>query len=107
MTTPSHWMNVTGILPGTLIVTVAASVVLATVVLEMFALRLEGGGSLTTMFPGFVYTNVLILKVRLVEAAVLFLTSIARRALGWSLWTIDLAYRARVSRQYFSQHSDH
>lgn len=60
-----------GVLSALLVGTVGISAVLGAIVLDVFAIRLAGGGSLTTMFPGFVYATALIFKVSLIEAVVL------------------------------------
>lgn len=70
------------VLPAILLATVTLSAVLGAVVLELFAIRVEGGGSLTTMFPGFVYANAMILKISLLEVACLFILGIAIYFIG-------------------------
>ena len=74
-----------GILAATFGGTLAVSVVLTTVLLDSFLIRFDRG-SVTTMLPGFTYGNALILKVGLIEAAILgvfaFVTMAAGRNTG-------------------------
>ena len=71
--------------PGILTVafagTTAVSVVLTAVLLDSFLIRYDRG-SVTTMLPGFVYAIALILKISLVEAAVLGVFAFVTTALG-------------------------
>lgn len=73
------WTVFPGVLSVTLILTAGISFVLATVLLELFAIRLVDGGSLTTMFPGYVYATALIAKTSLIVSAILFLAAIGER----------------------------
>lgn len=83
MSERTNWISLPGVLSLLLVVSVGASAVLATVLLEAFAIRLEGGGSLNTMFPGYVYANALIMKVTIVEAVILAtLAMVNRLAIG-------------------------
>ena len=68
-----------GVTSGILISVALLSAVTSAVVLEMFAIRMEGVGSLTTMFPGFVYASALVLKVSLFEAVMLLIFTVASR----------------------------
>lgn len=79
-----HWILLPGVTSGILISVAVLSAVASAVVLEMFAIRMEGVGSLTTMFPGFVYASAFILKVSLFEAAVLLIFTVASRFLDSS-----------------------
>ena len=59
-----------GILTAAFAGTTAVSLILTAVLLDSFLIRYDRG-SVTTMLPGFVYAIALILKISLVEAAIL------------------------------------
>lgn len=59
-----------GILAAAFAGTLALSVVLTAVLLDSFLIRFDRG-SVTTMLPGFVYGSALILKIGLIETAIL------------------------------------
>ena len=74
-----HWITFPGAMSVLLVLSIGVFAVLTAFLLDIFAIRLVDGGSITTMFPGFVYANALILKVTLFEAILLAAYSIANR----------------------------
>ena len=59
-----------GLLAAAFAATMAVSIFITALALDSFLIRYDRG-SVTTMLPGFVYASALILKLSLVEAAVL------------------------------------
>lgn len=70
-----------GILAAAFAGTLAVSIVLTAVLLDAFLIRFDRG-SVTTMLPGFVYGNALILKVGVIEAAILGVFAFVTMAAG-------------------------
>lgn len=68
-----------GILAAAFAGTTAVSIVLTAILLDAFLIRYDRG-SVTTMLPSFVYASALILKLGLVEAAVLGVTAFVTMA---------------------------
>ncbi|HKP69815.1 MAG TPA: hypothetical protein VJV05_11075 [Pyrinomonadaceae bacterium] len=70
-----------GILAAAFAGTLAVSIVLTAMLLDSFLIRFDRG-SVTTMLPGFAYGNALILKVGLIQAALLGVFAFATLASG-------------------------
>jgi hypothetical protein len=75
----TRWIAFPGVLSAAVLVNVCLSTIVTAVLLDTLALRFEGGGSITSMFPGFTYANAMIMKFSLFQAALLLAFGIAGR----------------------------